>query len=86
MTVDPPGSGDYADPTHHGKLAGHEWIHTVSEIIGSLLEAGLLIEFFHEFPLCVWRCLPFAEESESSSAANRLRPGRSWRVKGDPIP
>ena len=53
MTVDPPGSGDYADPTHHGKLAGHEWIHAVSEIIGSLLEAGLQIEFFHEFPLSV---------------------------------
>jgi SAM-dependent methyltransferase len=86
MIVDPPGSSDYADATHHRKHAGHEWIHTVSEILGSMLEAGLQIEFFHEFPLCVWRCLPFAAESESSSGANTLKAGRSWRVKGDPIP
>lgn len=89
MIVDPPGGGDYADVTYRGKHAGHEWIHTVSEIIDSLVEAGLQIEFFHEFPVCVWQCLPFAERTDKfdpSFEAGRLKAERMWRVKGDPIP
>jgi SAM-dependent methyltransferase len=89
VIVDPPGGSDYADGSYRGKHAGHEWIHTVSEIVDSLIEAGLRIEFFHEFPGCVWRCLPFAERTDlpsSDSGLNRFEAGRSWRVKGDPVP
>ena len=89
MIVDPPGSGDYAEVAYSRKYAGHEWIHTVSEIIGSLAEAGLQIDFFHEFPVCVWQCLPFAEQTDQfdkSSEAGRFKAERMWRMKGDPIP
>jgi hypothetical protein len=61
----------------------------VSEIVDSLVEAGLQIEFFHEFPVCVWQCLPFAERTDKfdpSFEAGRLKAERLWRVKGDPIP
>jgi len=67
---------DYADPTHIGKHEGHEWIHTVGEIQNSLIEAGLQIDFWHEFPVCVWQCL---------EAAKRGADGY-YRIKGDPIP
>ncbi|HLZ56166.1 MAG TPA: class I SAM-dependent methyltransferase [Ktedonosporobacter sp.] len=40
------------------------WNHTFSEIFGSLLSAGLAIDFFHEHPFCVWECLPDMEEVE----------------------
>ena len=53
---------DYADPTHIA-AEGHEWIHTVGEIQNSLIEAGLRIEFWHEFPVCVWQCLKAAKLS-----------------------
>jgi len=29
---------------------GYEWSHSVSEIINSLINAGLQIEYIHEFP------------------------------------
>jgi SAM-dependent methyltransferase len=75
MVVDPP-HGDYADPSHVVKHAGHEWIHTVGEIQNSLLEAGLRIDFWHEFPVCVWQCLKAAERGDDGY----------YRIKGDPLP
>jgi len=86
VIVDPPGNNDYADSSFIGQHEGHEWIHTVGEIINSLIDAGLRIEFFHEFPECVWRCLPFAERTDSGSTANRFEAGSRWRVPGDPVP
>src|SRR5262249_16633898 len=67
---------DYADPAHVGKHQGHEWIHTVGEIQNSLINAGLRIEFWHEYPLCVWQCLKAAERGDDGY----------YRIKGDPIP
>ena len=40
----------------------YSWNHTLSEIFGSLLSAGLSIDFFHEHPFCAWDCLPNMEE------------------------
>lgn len=47
--------GDYTDedpnnPTILENMLGYGWGHTISEIINSLIEAGLQIEFIHEFP------------------------------------
>ncbi len=36
----------------------YNWNHTFSEIICSLIEAGLRIDFLHEYPFCAWDCLP----------------------------
>ncbi len=35
----------------------HEWEHPLSEILGSLLEAGLQLDFFHEHEVLPWKRL-----------------------------
>ena len=37
----------------------YEWPHSLSEIVNALLEAGLRLEFLHEFPYAAYKCLPF---------------------------
>jgi SAM-dependent methyltransferase len=56
------GGSDYAD--HNAKLShpSFEWIHSLGKIINVLIDAGLHIEFLHEFPVCAWQALPFLEE------------------------
>ena len=59
MTTD----GTYAD--QQARLEhkdSYEWQHTMSEIINSLLQAGLQIEFLHEFSFCNYPRLPFMEK------------------------
>ena len=36
----------------------YEWHHSISDIIDSLIGAGLTIEFFHEFPCLGWARFP----------------------------
>jgi len=47
--------GSYAAPG--GELVGtsHSWQHTFEEIIGALVDAGLVIEELREFPLLAWK-------------------------------
>jgi len=50
--------GSYAtDADLH--YTAYEWPHSLSEIVNALLEAGLRIEFLHEFPYAAYQCLPF---------------------------
>jgi SAM-dependent methyltransferase len=45
------GSGSYADPDAHVQAAvQYEWNHPLGEIVTALLEAGLAIDYLHEFP------------------------------------
>ena len=37
----------------------YDWVHPVSEVLGALLDAGLAIEFVHEFPFTFWKQFPF---------------------------
>ena len=39
----------------------YEWAHSMSDIINSLIQAGLKIEFLNEYPFTVWKQFPFAE-------------------------
>ncbi len=39
----------------------YEWAHSMSDIINSLIEAGLRIEFLNEYPFSTWQQFPFAE-------------------------
>ena len=39
----------------------YEWTHSMSDIINSLIDAGLKIEFLNEYPFTVWSQFPFAE-------------------------
>ncbi len=56
--------GCYTDPEGEHVSVEHAWSHPISEVIGSLLEAGLQLEFLHEFPFMKWKNLPFMEEDE----------------------
>lgn len=53
------GLGDYTDRS--AKLENdvtYEWPHPPSEVLTSLVNAGLRIDFFHEFPFTPWAQLP----------------------------
>lgn len=38
------------------------WGHTLGDLVTALAEAGLRVEFLHEWPFVGWRMLPFMEE------------------------
>ncbi len=42
----------------------YNWNHTFSEILGSLMNAGLHIDFLHEYPFSDWECFPNMREDE----------------------
>ena len=37
------------------------WSHSVAEVLGSLIRAGLRIETFEEYPFLSWRLYPWME-------------------------
>ncbi len=37
----------------------YNWQHTIEEVLDSLVDAGLRIEFVHEFPFTFWKAFPF---------------------------
>ncbi|MGH9201895.1 MAG: class I SAM-dependent methyltransferase, partial [Vicinamibacterales bacterium] len=54
--------GSYADRS--AKLenrATYSWPHPISEVVTSLIDAGLRIEFLHEFPFTVEQVFPFMD-------------------------
>ncbi len=53
---------DVLDAAGQFDIVYTSWNYTLSEIFGSLLSAGLTIDFFHEHPFCAWECLPDMEE------------------------
>lgn len=55
-------NNSYADNNIEFKHVSYEWPHTMSEVITSLRRAGLIIEFFHEFPFSAYNCFPMLEE------------------------
>lgn len=58
-------SSSYAD--REAPVSQHihyEWDHRLGEIVTALIEAGLRIEFLHEFPYSVYLQLPFMQQCE----------------------
>jgi 2-polyprenyl-3-methyl-5-hydroxy-6-metoxy-1,4-benzoquinol methylase len=56
--------GSYASVDSHIKpQKEYEWAHSMSDIINSLIKAGLRIEFLNEYPFTVWKQFPFAERA-----------------------
>lgn len=61
--------GTYADL--NAKLrhrVTYEWTHPISEVVTSLIEAGLRIEFLHEFPFSDFRALPVVQYAPDGTA------------------
>ncbi len=69
------GGTDYASSFQHD-LASYEWKYPLGNVIGSLIAAGLKIEYLHEFPFCCFRALPEMRRDKDGW----------WRLEGDKIP
>ncbi len=55
---------DYADKTFVVKSSTSEWFWTVSDIINSLINAGMQIEFFNEYNKLFYKGFPWMVEDE----------------------
>jgi SAM-dependent methyltransferase len=54
--------GTYADPKRRVRhRTSYEWQHTLGDIVTAFVEAGLRIEFLHEFPYSTYRGQPLTE-------------------------
>lgn len=54
---------DYADPSAaFAAKTTYGWTHPIGEIVGALIDAGLRIQFLHEFPFSVYHQFPFLEQ------------------------
>ena len=53
-------AGDEPSYAGEGTIASsnYEWQHSLGEIVTALADAGLRIEFLHEFPFCNFQALP----------------------------
>ncbi len=54
--------GTYADKEAQVSNPTYEWTHSLSDIVNSLISAGLRIDFLHEFPYLNWDFFPFMEK------------------------
>jgi SAM-dependent methyltransferase len=65
---------DYADHTAEIKQkVSYEWTHPLGEILTALIQAGLRLEFLHEFPFTGYQAFPFLEKGEDGY----------WRLPGN---
>lgn len=74
LVIDDP--RDYADP--EARLVNRrtvQWMHPLSAILGSLLEAGLRLDWLHEHPRVTWRA--FAQLVEDADGCWAW-PDRPW--------
>ena len=65
-----PAGPDYADHDAQHEHGAHEWQHSLADIVGSLLAAGLVLEHLHEFPYCAWEIIAGCELLERFSASH----------------
>jgi len=65
--------GSYAGSTAGGQTA--EWSHSLSDIIGSLLSAGMELKWLHEFPFTNYRHLPFLTQGSDGMWRYEALPG-----------
>lgn len=69
------GGADYASEFTHD-MTSYEWQHTIADIVTALADAGLHIDYLHEFPACCFQALPEMQQGENGM----------WRLPGDPLP
>jgi SAM-dependent methyltransferase len=56
-------AGCYSNPGARIQSVEYVWLHTMTDIIGSLVRAGLRIVAFEEYPFVAWRFFPWMEQS-----------------------
>lgn len=58
--------GSYAsDNSHMNPHIEYEWNHSLSDIINSLIQAGLKIEFINEYPFTAYKLYAFSEKNSN---------------------
>jgi SAM-dependent methyltransferase len=68
------GTGCYAAPAAPITSIEHFWLHTLSDVIGALVRAGLRIAAFDEYPVLSWAFFPWMEQ----------RADGWWQLPADP--
>jgi SAM-dependent methyltransferase len=71
-------AGSYATDDQGTAGVSYVWDHSIGEIINSLVDAGLQIEFLHEFPYAARDKFPFMEQGEDGWW--RLPPARHGSI------
>lgn len=56
--------GSYADRNADITTVNYEWPHSMGEIINSLIESGLSIDYLHEFPFSSYQSHPFMKKRD----------------------
>lgn len=56
--------GSYATDAKLEHQRSFEFAHGLGEVVTSLIEAGLAIDFLHEFPFCAWPRLPQMQKGD----------------------
>lgn len=56
-------AGSYATGGETTKNTTYEWTHGLGEVVSSVIEAGLRLEFLHEFDYTGWKRWPFMEKT-----------------------
>ena len=64
--------GSYAAPDAPINSVTYQWSHSIADILGALLRAGLRIETFGEYPYVGWAMFPWMVE----------RPDGTWELPG----
>jgi len=57
--------GSYADRDADFVADSYAWQHTFEEIVGVLVDRGLVVEALREFPVVAWKALEFLEDAGS---------------------
>lgn len=65
--------GSYADRTADFVADSYVWQHTLSDIIGALLNSGLQLQQLSEYPVVAWKALEFMEQG--ADGLWRMPPG-----------
>ncbi len=72
--VEWPVQGSYADPTAETRSrVSYEWNYPLGEVVSSLIEAGLRIQFVREWPFACYQMYPYLVKGEDG--LYRLPPG-----------
>ncbi len=58
------GTGSYATDNKGTDGVSYVWDHSLGDLINSLVDAGLRIEFLHEFPYAARAKFPFMEKED----------------------
>jgi SAM-dependent methyltransferase len=71
------GHGSYVgEPRHFDNPVSYEWQHTLGEIVSAIIDAGLVLEFLHEWPMSGYQAVE----------GMRLGEDGYWHLEGDPRP